>query len=367
MKNFFFITPESPFYWVRACSLETNLASNASIDVKAIFHSNKIPDLSLIVFNRFSVAPFFQWIASKCISYRIPFAFDLDDIFWNLLETSQDQAKNDLRYHQQIDWFIRNASFITTTNESLSSMLHKRYANKEILQIPNALVPVAPLAGGLIVANTDNFKMGAEASSWFSKMLQSLWLEGVPVHVLGENKTLTDNCSDFYGTFTKRVDYQSYLRLLSSGSYRWGLIPVEDGPYADCKSPIKAIEFLNSGMKVLASDILPYRDFKNRYPEVAMQLVPNNQEAWHRACSSLTDLIPNDELIQNKANHLMLNDTIKNQLKAWSLAYDRFYELIDSKDMASRYHNLQKEIAGRQRLQRVANSARQIISGISRK
>src|SRR5881398_236386 len=63
-----------------------------------------------------------------------------------------------------------------------------------------------------------------------------------------------------------RVPYQEYLSNICRGGYRFGLIPVSDDEYARCKSPIKALEFLDAGMKVFASDIAPYRDFARDHP-----------------------------------------------------------------------------------------------------
>ena len=91
---------------------------------------------------------------------------------------------------------------------------------------------------------------------------------GVPIHVLGENASLFGGEADLILRAAPRVPYREYLSSICRGGYRFGLIPVSDDEYSRCKSPIKAIEFLDAGMKVFASDIAPYRDFARDHASV---------------------------------------------------------------------------------------------------
>ena len=123
---------------------------------------------------------------------------------------------------------------------------------------------------------------------------------GVPIHVLGENASLFGSEADLILRAAPRLPYQEYLSSICRGGYRFGLIPVSDDAYSRCKSAIKAIEFLDAGMKVFASDIAPYRDFARDHPSSRSTLVPNTQQAWAEVFEPIVSATPLEEREQGK-------------------------------------------------------------------
>ena len=110
---------------------------------------------------------------------------------------------------------------------------------------------------------------------------------------LGRN--LLDRCSDIVVPSLPAVDYGSYLRNLAIAHFRLGLIPVEHSSYADCKSAIKAIEFISQRIPTVASDIAPYRRFADLHGMSDFHVVPNTFEALKQAVETVILQIPEEE------------------------------------------------------------------------
>ncbi len=87
--------------------------------------------------------------------------------------------------------------------------------------------------------------MGDDQIGWFIDLLRLIVQHGLSIQLLGENQNLLDRCSDIVVHSLPAMDYGSYLRNLAIAHCRLGLIPVEHSSYADCKSAIKAIEFVS--------------------------------------------------------------------------------------------------------------------------
>jgi hypothetical protein len=172
-------------------------------------------------------------------------------------------------------------------------------------------------AGACCIANTDNFKLSRPDLDWFSEGLRTVSRAGVPIHVLGENAALFGSEADLILRAAPRVPYQEYLSSICRGGYRFGLIPVSDDAYSRCKSAIKAIEFLDAGMKVFASDIAPYRDFARDHRHPDLQLVPNTQHAWTEIFESIVSATPMDERERGKKALELESCTRATQIAGW--------------------------------------------------
>ena len=97
---------------------------------------------------------------------------------------------------------------------------------------------------------------------------------------------------------------------------------MEQSSYADCKSAIKAIEFISQRMPTVASDIPPYRRFAG-VPRVSdFHVVPNTFEAWKQAVETVIVQIPEQERQRGKEINAMLKTTRDTQFQQWLAVID---------------------------------------------
>ena len=92
---------------------------------------------------------------------------------------------------------------------------------------------------------------------------------------------------------------------------------MQHSSYADCKSAIKAIEFLSQRIPTVASDIAPYRRFAGLHGMSDFQVVPNTFEAWKQAVEAVILQIPEQERQQGKEINAMLKATRDTQFQQW--------------------------------------------------
>ena len=167
-----------------------------------------------------------------------------------------------------------------------------------------------------MIANTDAFKMGDESIRWFIDLLRLIFEHGLSIQLLGDNQNLLDQCSDIV-VHSLEVYGRSYLLGLAQSNYRLGLIPVEHSSYADCKSAIKALDFVSQRIPTVASDIAPYRRFAGRHGMSDFHVVPNTFEAWKQAVETVILQIPEEERQKGKEINAMLKATRDTQFQQW--------------------------------------------------
>ena len=165
--------------------------------------------------------------------------------------------------------------------------------------------------------------MGDSQIDWFIDLLRLIFQHGLSIQLLGQNENLLDRCSDIVVHSLPVMDYGSYLRNLAIAHYRLGLIPVEHSSYADCKSAIKAIEFVSQRMPTVASDIAPYRRFAGLHGMSDFHVVPNTFKAWKQAVEAVILQIPEEERQKGKEINAMIKATRDTQFQQW-LTVDRF-------------------------------------------
>jgi hypothetical protein len=314
----FFVMFDSPFFWVRAGALRHPVAAKLGIEADAIFETSRIEPNALPVFNRFSRNRIFWTLLRLCRARDIPYVFDIDDLFWNLPEHSTDEARSIPGYTAELKPFIEGAALVTTTTQHLAREIEAAFKTRGIRIIPSALPPgLENPAGACCIANTDNFKLSGPDLDWFSEGLRTMSGAGVPIHVLGENVSLFAGEQDLILRAAPRLPYHEYLSHICRGGYRFGLIPVSDDDYSRCKSAIKAIEFLDAGMRVFASDIAPYRDFARDYPHPDLELVANTEPAWARVFDSIVKATPTEQRERGKKTLALESLTRERQISGW--------------------------------------------------
>jgi hypothetical protein len=314
--HLFFVMFDSPFFWVRAGALRHPVAAKLGIEADAIFETSRVQPGAVPVFNRFSHTTF-HTLLSLCRARDIPYVFDIDDLFWQLPAHSRDEARSAV-YTAELKPFIEGAALVTTTTQHLARKIESAFTTRGVRIIPSALPPgLENPAGACCIANTDNFKLSGPELEWFSEGLRTMSRAGVPIHVLGENASLFGSEADLILRAAPRVPYDEYLSSICRGGYRFGLIPVSDDDYSRCKSAIKALEFLDAGMKVFASDIAPYRDFAHDHPHPDLELVPNTQHAWAGIFDSIVTATPTEEREHAKKTLELEARTRATQISGW--------------------------------------------------
>ncbi len=140
---------------------------------------------------------------------------------------------------------MSGAAAITVSTPELKEQVEPRFPGKPVFLVENCLPAWIAPRSGVLIANSDAFKMGDDQIGWFIDLLRLIFQRGLSIPLLGDNQKLLDQRSDIVVYSLPAMDYGSYLRNLAIAHFRLGLIPVEHSSYADCKSAIKAIEFIS--------------------------------------------------------------------------------------------------------------------------
>jgi len=217
---------------------------------------------------------------------------------------------------------MSGAAAITVSTLELKEQVELRFTGKSVFLVENCLPAWVAPRSGVLIANIDAFKMGDDQVGWFIDVLRLIFQHGLSIQLLGENQNLLGRCSDIVVQSLPAMDYGSYLRNLATSHYRLGLIPVEHSNYADCKSAIKAIEFLSQRMPTVASDIAPYRCFASLHGMSDFQVVPNTFEAWRHAVEAVILQVPEQERQKGKEINAMLKATRDTQFQQWLAVVD---------------------------------------------
>ena len=319
--EFYFPVRDRAFHWVRNSSLYSPAARQRQITVRAMFRQEEI-GTSVPVFDRFETGFYFRKLHTLCLTAGVPYLVDLDDLIWELPEFSTSHRippKYLLAFPEAL---MSEAAAITVSTPDLKAHVERRFPGKPVFLVENCLPAWVAPRSGVLIANIDAFKMGDGEIGWFIDLLRLIFQHGLSVQLLGENQNLLDRCSDIVVHSLPTMDYDSYLRKLAIAHFRLGLIPVEHSSYADCKSAIKAIEFLSQRMPTIASDIAPYRRFAGLHSMSDFHVVPNTFETWKQAVEAVISRIPEQELQRGKEVNAMHKATRDTQFQQWLAVVD---------------------------------------------
>jgi len=319
--NLYFLFFDYAFFWDRASTIYQYAKAGASdFVVKTLFDIHtRTPDSFIPVLNRHHDTIFFKILRFLFRQFSIPYIADIDDNVWELPDFSSDEAKQDSNF---IDSLLSNAALITTTNEAMKQVLAKRFPQKPIFIITNALPAIYAKSPSLVIANTDSFKMDLDKLAWFSKILEEVFNRGVNIQLIGSNQNLVkyffdnnDHCFHYYNIIPE-LKFSTYLKLLAAHQFNIGLIPVDNSPYADCKSDIKVQELMTCCDTVIASDIQPYQQIKNNNSALNLQIVENTEPAWREAVFNVVHTL---EVKDNVELNKMLMSARNQQFNDWLL------------------------------------------------
>ncbi len=238
-----------------------------------------------------------------------------------------NEAKGGMEFYfpvrDRVFHWVRNGSLYSpAARQRQVTVRTTRFPGKPVFLVENCLPAwIAPRCG-VLIANTDAFKMGDDQIGWFIDLLRLIFQHGLSIQLLGENHNLLDRCGDIVVHSLPAMDYGSYLRNLAIAHFRLGLIPVEHSSYADCKSAIKAIEFVSQRMPTVASDIAPYRRLAGLHDISDFHVAPNTFEAWKQAVETVILRIPEEERQKGKEINAMLKATRDTQWQQWLAVID---------------------------------------------
>ena len=314
--EFYFPARDRAFHWIRTSALYSPAARQRQITVRTMFRQEEI-GASVPVFDRFEAGFYFRKLQSLCLSAGVPYLMDLDDLIWELPDfstSSRMPPKYLLAFPESL---ISGAAALTVSTHELKEHVEHRYPGKPVFLVENCMPAWFAPRSGVLIVNTDVVKLGDDHLDWFMALLRLIFQHGLPIQLIGDNQNLLERCSDIVVHTLPFLDYSSLLRYLATSHYRLGLIPVQHSSYADCKSAIKAIEFLSQRIPTVASDIAPYRRFAGLYGMSEFQVVPNTFEAWKQAVETVILQIPEEERQKGKEINAMLKATRDTQLQQW--------------------------------------------------
>lgn len=259
-----------------------------NLRVNATFMSNFIPqpefykDFTLVQFQRSATDQHFQMFQyfkhNISPTAKVPLIYEIDDLLigipkWNYAH--EYYAKNE----ENVKKIINLADGVVTSTVPLAKVYSE--FNKNIVVIPNHL---PKFIWGDIYPAHDYYKSGnkikilwAGSANHFS--LPHLVNKGIHGGDFGKElmdfiRKTTDKYEwIFMGamplelkdikskiTFIDWIDVFNYPRKMKSLEADIGIAPLVPGIFNECKSRIKQLEFVASGMPGVYSDIYPYKD-----------------------------------------------------------------------------------------------------------
>ncbi len=323
--DFYFPARDQAFHWVRNSSLYSPAARQHRINVRTMFRREEI-GASVPVFDRFEMGFYFRKLHALCLAAGAPYLIDLDDLIWELPEFSSQSRLPSAYLVEFPERLTAGAAAITVSTPELKEHVERRFPEKTVFLVENSLPAWVAPRSGVLIANLDAFKMGKGQIGWFIDLLRLIFEHGLSIQLLGQNENLLDACCDIVVHSLPVMDYCSYLRSLASGQFRMGLLPVEHSSYADCKSAIKAIEFLAQRMPTVASDIAPYRRFAGLHDMCSFRVVPNTYEEWKQAVETFILQIPEEERRQGREINALLKATRDTQFQQWLAVVDFLHD-----------------------------------------
>jgi len=157
--EFYFPARDRPFHWVRTSALSSPAARQRQIAVRTMFRQEEI-GASVPVFDRFETGFYFRKLQSLCLSAGVPYLVDLDDLIWDLPEFSISYwipPKYLLAFPESL---MSGAAAITVSTPDLKEQVELRFPGKPVFLVENCLPAWIAPRSGVLIANTDAFKMG---------------------------------------------------------------------------------------------------------------------------------------------------------------------------------------------------------------
>ena len=175
--EFYFPVRDRVFHWVRNGSLYSPAARQRQVTVRTMFRHEEI-GRGIPVFDRFETGFYFRKLQKLCLSAGVPYLIDLDDLIWDLPEfsiSSRIPAKYLLAFPESL---MSGAAAITVSTPQLKEQVEPRFPGKPVFLVENCLPAWIAPRSGVLIANTDAFKMGDDQIGWFIDLLRLIFEHG---------------------------------------------------------------------------------------------------------------------------------------------------------------------------------------------
>ena len=185
--EFYFPVRDRVFHWVRNSSLYSPAARQRQIAVRTKFRHEGIGG-GIPVFDRLETDFYFRKLRSLCLSAAVPYLVDLDDLIWDLPEFSisfRIPPKYLLAFSESL---MSGATAITVSTPELKEQVELRFPGKPVFLVENCLPAGIAPRSGVLIANTDAFKMGDSQIDWFIDLLRLNFQHGLSIELLGKNQ-----------------------------------------------------------------------------------------------------------------------------------------------------------------------------------
>ena len=243
-------------------------------------------------------SPILAEIARQAQAQGVRVVYDIDDRLDAIPDENQAKTVYGTPEKQaEIDEMMRLVDCITVSTEPLRRHLAGKYPGKDIRTLPNMLTanviprrhPPNPDYVRILWAGSATHKRDLAI---VAPVLREILLERngkVRFTLFGERmpEALTD-CYRFVD-LKEPVDFDSYHDAIASIGADFGIAPLEDNPFNETKSAIKALEYAAAGYPMLLSPV-------GEYPAVVeaglpAELVP--VDGWPDALRRMIDLSVN--------------------------------------------------------------------------
>ena len=171
---FYFSTKDNAFHCVRTSSLYSPAARQRQIAARTMFRQEEIGG-GIPVFDRIEMGFYSRKLHSLCLSAGAPYLVDLDDPIWDLPEftgSSRIPPKYLLAFPESL---IAGAAAVTVSTPDLKEQVEHRFPGKPVFLVENCLPAWIAPRSGVLIANTDAFKMGDDQIGWFIDLLRLIF------------------------------------------------------------------------------------------------------------------------------------------------------------------------------------------------
>lgn len=233
---------------------------------------------------------------------EIPIVYDIDDLLTELPQESLQIVTPAMSTLMKSSMWL--ADKITCTTSILRTQLEKISDNVTV--IPNICIPVEKISPAkdrqydgpctLVIASSDTM-----LNAFIYPVIHVLMkkIKGLKLVAIGNiaSKFTGMKNAELHGLCSEH-QFQKILHNVQNGI---GLIPLQEGLFFSCKSPIKVWHYSVCGIVSVASDVSPYSGVIDNGKSGV--LVENSPDAW---CAAVIDLILHPEKRQR-----MLTDCVR--------------------------------------------------------
>lgn len=229
-------------------------------------------------------------ILRKVLSFKVPVAYDLDDMFLDI-PVSHPHYNGLKRRQPFVKWILNEADLVTVSTAPIQEAFRK-HTSRPIHVNPNLvdweLFEAEPRSRdgrfNILISGSPTHRKDWEIIEEPLLEILNVYSGDVQAVFFGElpEKFVNNKSAQFIGFERKYRDYASSLRQLDVHA---ALVPLEDTWFNLCKSNIKWLEYAAAGIPGAYSDLTPYNScIENEKNGI---LVKATTDSWYQALEYL--------------------------------------------------------------------------------